>query len=382
MHEKNSSFETRMFRLPLEAYTSDKWYQEEQMRIFNNTWQFAGYLDDLKKVGDHICTQAGKSHIIVTCAEDGSIQAMHSVCRHRGNIIDGVSGDKKKFLKCPYHSWSYDLKGKLMGTPESTGFEPFEKESYNLKPAGLHVWKSMVFVHPDPHAQTFEMWIHGVEQYMGPHKPELLEEYPEENNVYLVNCNWKIFAENYMDGYHLDYLHSKTLYMYDHSKQRSHFVGPHWTFFEPLTEDYLKNMSKYGYKVIDHIPKLSLGAYVHLIFPNLGIVESESTWTTMRLIPLSPNKTLISYRTKVMPSSAKAAKWFKSSKAKNKGPIKVEDYDKPLESYDFMIEDMYVCENIQGTMESGQFEAGPLHLTKESSITQFQQAVLNLMHTE
>lgn len=371
-----------MFRLPVEAYTSQDWFDKEKIKIFGHTWQFAGFVDDLKVHGDHLCVQAGDAHIMVVKDENGQLNAIHTACRHRGNRIDTVSGNSKKLLKCPYHSWSYNLNGELTGVPEFGALEPFDKKDYGLKKAGLKIWKTMILVNPDPNATDFDTWIRGVEQYMGPHKPELLVEYKEKNNLYLCNCNWKLFAENYMDGYHLEYLHSETLNMYDHKLQKSHYLGPHWTFFEPLVEAYKNNLTKYGYTPIDHIPDQSVGAYVHLLFPNLGITESESTWTILRILPLKPNLTLLEYRAKVMPADAKHTGWFgsaKNSDNKKGTPIQVSDYDKPLESMDFMIEDMYVCENIQRSMEAGYFKAGPMHITKESSISNFQQAVLDHM---
>lgn len=373
-----TTFSTDMYRLPLEAYTSKEWFQNEQQTIFGNTWQFAGFVEDLSDYGDHLCVQAGPDHIIVLKDEQGAINAFHSICRHRGNRIDAVIGDKKKMFKCPYHSWSYNLQGDLIGVPEKNQLEPFDQSEQGLKKASVHIWKTLIFVHPDESPTSFDKWIDGVEEYMGPHKPELLMEYPEKSNQYLCHCNWKLFAENFMDGYHLEYLHDKTLNMYDHKKQRSHYVGAHWTFYEPLVEDYKNNLGKYGYTPIDHIPDQQLGAYVHLIFPNLGITESESTWTILRLIPLDVNLTLLEYRAKVMPKDAKAAKWFQNNK-KTDGPIEVSHYEKPLESMDFMIEDMYVCENIQRNMETGSFKAGPLHMEKESALSNFQQAVLDQM---
>lgn len=369
-------YNTKMFRLPLEAYTSKEWFDKERDKIFGDTWQFAGFTDDLKEYGDHICLDTGKLHIIVTKDKDGSINALHSACRHRGNRIDTVTGDNKKMLKCPYHYWSYDLKGNLLGAPQIKQLEPFDKEDYSLKKASVAIWKTLVFVHPDPNAEPFEKWIHGVEEYMGPHQPNLLEEYYDKNNLYIVNCNWKIFAENYMDGYHLEYLHEKTLFMYDHKRQTNHLVNQHWTFFEPLAEEYQKNLKMYDYEPIDHIPSNKLGAYVHLIFPNLGIAESESTWSIMQIIPMSPNKTMLRYRTKVMP---KSAKYGRKNKDKPVEPILLSHYPDPMASYDFMIEDMYVCENIQKQMESGTYDVGPMHMTLESALTNFQQAVLDKM---
>lgn len=374
----NISFNTSMYQLPLKAYTSQEWFDREKESIFSNTWQFAGFIESLSNYGDTLCINSGKHHLIVVKDEHENINAFHSICKHRGNHIEETSGKDKKLFRCPYHSWSYDLQGNLIAVPEEQALEAFDPPEVSLRKASVFIWKTLIFIHPEENRKDFIEWLSGIEQYMGPHVPELLDEYPDPNNLYLCHCNWKTFAENYMDGYHLPYLHKNTLMMYDHAKQKQHFVGPHWSFYEPLTEHYRSNLAHYGYTAIDHLDESSLGAYVHLIFPNLGISETESTWSVLRIIPLKPNLTLLETRTKVMPKAAKPSKWF-NKQSSRQSPIKVSDYKDPLNSLDFMIEDMYVCENIQKSMDSGCFKAGPMHLTKESSISQFHQAVLDAM---
>ncbi|MCH4887089.1 aromatic ring-hydroxylating dioxygenase subunit alpha [Acidaminobacter sp. JC074] len=362
-----------MYKLPLEAYTSESWFKNEQEKIFSNTWQFVGFIEDFKETGDHKCVNFGDLHLMVVLGEDKKLSALHTACCHRGNRLKEVQGNK---IICPYHRWAYDLKGQLIAAPESRELHEFNKEDIHLVRGSVVRWKTLVFAHPKEDAPDFYEHVSELENFMGPHKPELLEEYHDENNVYLAHCNWKLFCENYMDGYHLPYLHSETLYMYDHSKQVSRYAGDHWAFYEPLTKDYENNIGKYGYEAIDHIPKEKLGAYVHLLFPNLGITESESTWTVLQILPLEVNKTLLIFRSKVMPSY-KNKSWFKK---KEKKPIEVSDFNEPLKSYDFMIEDMYVCEQIQKNMENKTFTTGPLHETKEASFEGFHDVILQYMN--
>lgn len=372
----------KVYKLPIEAYTSREWFKREQDEVFSKVWQFAGFIEELKSYGDHICVDIGGHHIVVVMGEEGSLRAFHSTCLHRGNRAEVIIGNEKKSIRCPYHNWTYSFDGKLIGIPEKSHIEFEEGVSYALKPASVSLWKTMIFVHPEGEAPSFEQWIKPLEDHMGPHRVELLEEYRTEKNTYLVKCNWKVFVENYMDGYHLPYLHSNTLNMYDHAKQRSCYTKEHWTFYEPLTQEYLENLNKYKYSylpVIDHIDRKNLGAYVHMIFPNIGVIESESAWTVLKVVPLKENETYLEYRTKVMPKAAKYSNKKNKDKNRKGSPIKVEDYDSPLDSGDFMIEDMYICENIQNSMEKGSFQGGPMHGEKEASLSSFQDMILKYM---
>lgn len=362
-----------MYNLPIEAYTSKEWFDNEKKLLFEKNWQFAGFEKDLSDVGDHLCVYIGNSHLMVLRNETGELIALHTECRHRGNRISSVSKQKQHYIQCPYHKWTYNLNGDLIAVPEAKEFEHLDKKNLRLVKGSVVVWHDMIFVHSDEKAPTFDDFIKPLLKHLGPHKLSLLKEYESNNNSYMVNCNWKIFVENYMDGYHLPYLHEKSLNMYDHSKQVSSFAGPHWTFFEPLQATYLKQRrySKYYYlPFIDHIPDNQLGAFVHLVFPNLGISETETAWSTFRIIPISVNVTLIEYRSFVMPQAVSGKKRKNEAKV-----IKTSDYDAPLETGDFMLEDMFVCENIQKVMESGKFNPGPMHMQKEDGLLTFQDIV-------
>lgn len=367
--------------LPLEAYTSEEWFEKEQTEIFGKCWQFAGMIWDLPEVGDRLNVNSGKYNILILRNEDGILNAFHSNCRHRGMLLDKNSAPTPQRIVCPYHKWTYNLDGELTGVPGEDQFEQVDKKCNCLKKASIAVWKEMIFVHPDENAEEFSKWIAPLKDKMGPHNTEKYVEYGEGYFSYEVKANWKIFVENFIDGHHLQFLHSKTLNMYDHDRQLASFEGSHWTFFEPLTEEYrdwaLSNQDQVLPELIPH----HLGAYVHMVFPNLGISETESWWSLVLITPVSPSKTMVYVRTRSLPESvlSSVTRYFsdRSSVPVPGTVIRLEDVDAPLESGDFMIEDIYICEQIQKSMESPEFRTGPLASEREDSIIKFQSAVLD-----
>lgn len=378
MNTTYTNYQTNLL-LPTEAYTSQAWFNREQRNLFSRVWQFAGFETDISNPGDHLCVQAGLYPLIVVRGEDGGLRAFHNICRHRGTELLRTTGKAKKMIICPYHHWVYGLNGELRSVPSHHEFPNLDKSAMRLHSASVTVWKSMVFVHPDDKAEPLSVWLNGLPDKMGPHQPEKLVEYPDTQMQWEVNANWKIFVENYIDGYHLAHLHANTLNMYDHKRQTASFKGPHWTFFEPLTTAYRQSLpQKSPLPVIDHIPTEKLGAYVHLLFPNLGIAESESDWSVLQIIPVAPNRTILKSRTRTMPiSTATYLKgWFSWRGDWGAGQAASDD---PLASGDFMTEDIYACEQQQSAMMSPKFKVGATAQTLEQSIIEFQQRVLDFV---
>ncbi|PON19548.1 Rieske (2Fe-2S) protein [Candidatus Entotheonella serta] len=320
--------------MPVEAYLSQDWFDREQDALFAQCWQFAGLVEDVTEPGDYITVQAGLylQHILEKEMEFPNVD-MTQLC---------------------------------------------------LPAAAVETWRGMVFVHPQPNpSHPLMTWFQGVEDGLGPHQPEKLMEYVEGRLRHDVNANWKLVVENYIDGYHLSHLHSETLYMYGHAKQKTRFSGPHFLFYEPLTADYLANVDKASeLPLIDHIPRDQIGAYVPMLFPNLDLAESEASWSTFHIIPMAPDKTLIDIRTKVMPVSERQfRKQSRSSyyhfKWKSGDKYGTQDPNDPMASGDFMLEDVYVCEQQQKAMRSPMYGVGATAAHLEQSVLGFQQHVLN-----
>jgi len=365
------------FHLPVKAYTSQEWFNQEQETIFSQTWQFAGLIADVSEPGSYICAHAGLYPLIVVHGEDGELRAFHNICRHRGTELLRTTGKRKKVISCPYHHWTYSLEGQLLSIPEKrTQFAHVDMSELNLHKAAIATWKGMIFVHPEEDAEPFSDYITGIEDKIGPHQPEKLIEYEGTRLRYDIKANWKIFAENYMDGYHLAHLHKDTLADYDHKRQKSEYNGRHWTFFQPLSVFYQKNLAKQSeLPIIDHIPEDQMGAYVSLLFPNVGITAVESIWSVIHIIPVAPDRTIIDIRTLTMPMSTTQylASWFKPSR----GPKANTHADDPLESGDVMTEDIYACEQQQSAMKSPKFAIGPLSKDLEQSILDFHGHILD-----
>ena len=376
-----------MHVLPVEAYTSQEWFEREQKLIFSNTWRFAGFMEDIAEPGDSIAVQAGLNNIFIVKGRDHRLRAFHNICRHRGTQLIRAVGKAQKALTCPYHDWTYDLEGNLISVPEEHNeFPELDKSCLSLKPASVDIWRSMIFIHPDPDAGSIMDWFGDVESHLGPHNVEELMEYPEAATSYEIKANWKIVVENYIDVYHLSHLHSGTLNMYDHAKAEYGFVGPHYAFWEPLSADYLANIEQNAAMPLV-LPKDQVGTWVPMLFPGLGLGESETDWSTFHIIPLEPELSRVETRTRVKNASSwefQKQEWRSSPFwSKNlSGKYSVEQAaseDDPMVSGDFTVEDIYACEQQQKSLKSPYFEVGASAQAGESPVREHQQVVLDYL---
>ncbi|MGB1316671.1 MAG: aromatic ring-hydroxylating oxygenase subunit alpha [Flavobacteriales bacterium] len=375
--------------LPKEAYTSQEWFKKEQKEIFSKTWQFAGFVEDVKEPGDLIMVQSGLYNLILTMTNSRELRVFHNMCRHRGTQLLRTVGKRKKVFTCPYHDWSYSLEGELISVPEEkTEFPNLDKKKFCLHQGSVGIWRGMLFVHPKKDSEPIEDWFGKVNQHLGPHNPDTLVEYPDTNSETMINANWKIVVENFVDVYHLSHLHSNTLNMYDHKNQESGFVGPHFWFEEPLMPQYEENLSKISpVKQIPETVGTELKAHAPFLFPNLGLTETETIWSIFHVIPISAKKTKVITRTKfaemsnwefTKQSAKSAMNWSSVMGWKPKYGEAHSDED-PMTSGDIMAEDIYACEQLQAAMESPNFEVGVTAKNLEKSIIEFQTIVQEYM---
>ena len=177
-----------------------------------------------------------------------------------------------------------------------------------------------------------------------------------------------------------------TLAMYDHAKAKYGFYGPHYAFWEPLSSNYAKDIEKNSPTPLI-LPLDQLGASVPMLFPGIGLAESESNWATYIITPLSANLCRIENRVRVKNASDwefQKQQWrsdgYWTKKISGKYPAtQSQNEDDPMASGDFTAEDIYACEQQQKSLQSPYFEIGASAEFGESPVRQHQQIVLDWM---
>ncbi len=194
--------------LPPWCYSSPDFYAGEVRNIFAKVWNFVGHIDQLPLPGNYVTLDLVGVPIAMVRGKDGTIRAFANSCRHRGaKLLDGQG--EVAAIRCPYHSWTYDLTGKLRGAPQMEDTDGFALADHALDEFRVGVWGGFIFLCLDPAAPSLEDFLGEL--------PDLLRSYAL-NDMGLVRlktwdiaCNWKIYVENAMESYHVPTVHSKTI---------------------------------------------------------------------------------------------------------------------------------------------------------------------------
>ena len=357
---------TEIFRLARRAYVETDWLSRENEHLFAEAWCFAGTAGMCPDPGDYVTVQIGAFDIAVLRGKDGTLHAVHNQCRHRGAaLFDGQSGNIGGSIVCPYHRWTYGLDGTLRGVPDmQTCFPGLDRSSYGLKPAGLGVFREFVFVNPNPHAD-FDAWINPIAAESWPHDLFAGDVKESASLHYDVKCNWKVFVENALDGYHLAYLHENTLGGPAPDKNIWDRVGDHMIWY--ANEDGIRH--RLPAKIRNEggstgmIKSASRPGYggVYFLFPLTLVVPTPYGLSLTALKPISPDRTRLDVFQWVGPWQSTDERKHVPGYDKKSGLISSENWTQhPLETGDFQTEDIWICEKVQRGLSSPTFEPGPL----------------------
>ena len=351
--------------LPREAYIDLSWQDREKSELFSNSWAFAGLESDLPKEGDFRTVQCGSYPLVLIRLADGSMAAYHNICRHRGTLlVEGEKGNAGKALVCPYHRWTYGLDGSLRGVPDkSTCFPELDRSKMGLKPATVGVFQKLVFVHPDPKAD-FDQWIAPIADKAWPHDLDADDLREAKPLTYDMKCNWKVFVENAIDGYHLAYLHENTLGgpMPDENLWERH--GDHMIWYATDEDDIRHSLpakvredfADWWSKPLQSADQSGFGG-VYFLFPSILVTATRYSFSLSWLEPVTPCRSILHVRQWVGKGGGRDDRKYIPGYDEKSGMISSENWNKhPLETGDFQTEDVWICERNQRGLESPAFE--------------------------
>ena len=202
--------------MPNAAYTDLDIFYYERDHIFSKNWTAIAFANLLSEGMVYPVDFMGLP-ILVTKTKNEDVKVFHNVCSHRGMKLVEASKKTNGLVVCPYHSWTYSLEGELKATPHIGGVgqhsaEGFSCEGRGLKPIRSHIWMGILFVNLDNTAKPFEEdhspIIERCRSLMGDSAQEVMRSPAQHGDLRLeVQCNWKLAIENYLEAYHLPFIH-------------------------------------------------------------------------------------------------------------------------------------------------------------------------------
>jgi phenylpropionate dioxygenase-like ring-hydroxylating dioxygenase large terminal subunit len=189
----------------------------EREKLFRDLPIFMGLSSRLLEPGDYVTEEVGGMPVLLTRTADGGIMAFANICRHRAAPVAQGCGNARAFT-CPYHGWTYDLAGKLLGTTDKVGFAGLDLSAHKLVrlPAGEK--HGMIYVRPKP-AQPEEDTGLEIDRVLGDFAPDLSALDLASFRLYSTDrvaprINWKFAVDTFLEGYHIQHLHRNTIAPY------------------------------------------------------------------------------------------------------------------------------------------------------------------------
>jgi choline monooxygenase len=297
--------------LPPHCYSDPGIYVRETERIFWHSWICVGRVEDVPESGDFITTTIGDEPLIIVRDGNHDVRAHLNVCRHRRCALVEGTGSVNSF-KCPYHGWMYGLDGTLRATPAFKETLNFDKADYPLMSVNVEVWNGFVFVNFDNDAPSVASQLGETTKWGG-------DRYRMDRMVtchrweYHVDCNWKAYVENFIESYHIPWVHPETFELLTPLKS--------WVEFPEITTQPWAvqvgqtpglTWSDNGEAQLPVTPELEGlpvefdGMPVWLVFPTLMVLPSVDALVYYVAFPAGPERCRVIVRLCIPPDSAEA----------------------------------------------------------------------------
>ena len=245
--------------LPAHYYTDHAWFDAEMDRIFARMWINAGRIDPMVQRGTFVRRDVAKASVLIVADGEGGVRAFHNVCRHRGTrLCAPPAGVFSGSIQCPYHAWTYDLEGRLIGAPLMDDVSGFRRDDYPLHRVASEVWDGHVFINLASSPPSLREQLHDLPVRFAPwrmHELRLVRRLE-----YDVRANWKLIVQNYNECLHCPIIHPLL-------NQMHHYLG---AANVPSTETYCGGAM--GFK--EGVETLSVdGRRRRAVLPGLGAAE-------------------------------------------------------------------------------------------------------------
>ena len=351
--------------LPAWTYRNAELNELEYEALFRPSWQFACHVNQVKNVGDFVTLDLLRDSILVLRGKDGALRAFMNVCRHRGaKLLDGA-GTCKARVTCPYHGWSYNLRGELAGMPAEKTFPGADKKLLGLRPVELEILCGLVFVRVVPGGPSLkEMW----KDYIHLLEPYRLEEMVPLEEPWVENwaCNWKVGVDNNLENYHVPVGHPGYDRLLDSDlggfMNEYGVAGSKSVLRDKLSSQWSERLyQQMAPDLNENLPEEVRKSWVFFTMPpNIGIDIYPDSMDVFQFLPRGPETCFVRYPIYRRPNENREQKVLRYLNGRINRQVGAEDRE--------------LCERVQLGLSSQGYEAGPLS-TYEVALKDFHDRV-------
>lgn len=333
----------RASTIPSRWYTDPAMLQAERRRVFGRTWQAVGASAKVAAPGSYLACEIAGEPVVVTRAKDGALHAFSNVCRHRGALVAEGCGQAGA-LRCPYHAWTYGLDGRLLGQPEFEGVEEWDRSAVRLPRFQVEAWGPFVFVNQDLKAPPLAEVLGAIPRETAESGCPIDRLHLSYRRDYEIACNWKVYIDNYLEGYHLPAAHPSLYRELDYQQYRVETYRYYSSQIAPIRAG---SGGERRYQFQD----AGLSALYYWLFPNFMLNIYPDNLSSNLILPLGPNRTLTIFE------------WFAYEGEVAQATIDFSD--------EIQREDIGICESVERGLQSRHYDRGRFSVKRENGVHHF-----------
>jgi choline monooxygenase len=350
----------RAWTIPARWYTDPEMLERERGKIFRRTWQFASALDSVPFSGNYLAVEVAGVPVVIVRDGEGVLRAFYNVCRHRAGVVARGAGNRKT-LQCAYHGWVYGLDGRLLNAPEFDGVENFDKAEFGLRPIRVETWGGFAFVNMDSTAPSLLETLGKIPEETGGFDFQSLRRV--ERREYTVGANWKVYIDNYLEGYHIPVAHPGLLREIDYQNYRVDTYRYYSSQHAPIRPTRAEDASGRVYTELRGDQR----AFYYWVFPNFMLNIYPGNIQINIIVPLSHDRTLAVFE------------WYYLE------PGTPESWSALQDSIAFsdqiQKEDIELCEDVWRNLQSGVYERGRFSVRRENGVHHFQGLLVEFLQS-
>jgi choline monooxygenase len=344
--------------MPSRWYTDPAFLELEKRKIFWKTWQPVGRADMVARPGDYFTCEVVGEPLVVTRGVDGALKAFFNVCVHRAGPVASGKGNRKS-LQCKYHGWTYSLEGKLLNAPEFDGVQNWDKGAVCLKPVRVVEWGPFIFVNLDDSAPDFMEVYGSIDAEIRQKGIDISRMRAMERRDYYIDCNWKVYVDNYLEGYHVPIAHPGLYRELDYEQYRVdtfRYYSSQYAPIRPSKEGEIQGRDRRYVRT-----EAEAEALYYWIFPNTMLNIYPDNMSINIILPVGHDKTLTIFE------------WYFEEPGTGDG---WESMQQTIAfSDEIQQEDIEICVTVQKGLQSRAYDRGRFSVKRENGVHHFQSLV-------
>lgn len=329
-------------------YTDENIWRESKEKIFARSWQMIGVMDETDDLAPFTILENFLDEPVLFTKTGAELNCLSNVCTHRGKVLVGEKC-RANGIRCGYHGRRFDLRGKFLSMPEFEAVKNFPSAKDDLAKIPFDVWGKLLFVSLDPSA-AFEEFLAPVRERLTWLDWEDLNFSRKLSRDYFVNAHWALYCENYLEGFHIPFVHQGLNAVVDYDSYATE------TF---RLASLQTGFAKSGEDAFDFDEKRA--ALYFFVFPNLMLNFYPWGLSVNVVKPLRTDLTCVSYLTFVADES-------KLNKGAGGDLNRVE------------IEDQTVVESVQKGINSRFYDRGRYSPARERGTHHFHRLIAEFMN--